>query len=250
MEKNWFSTFCRKVIVEKFLASVAYYYFRFVGKTTRWQDIIGAEDFYGSLEKYGSIIVIAWHGRTLEMPYFWDRAHKIKALVSPSRDGNISANILAKYGIENVKGSTNKNAFESALALMRDLKKGSSIAIIPDGPRGPSMQLKMSPLFYAKKSGKPILAVTYSFAHAIIISRNWDDLLLPLPFCKGIYAVTKPYFIPADATSEQMEEYRQKIEDDLNNLTWDLDKKMGLPYIAKGKVKLKRRRPAPPSQEK
>lgn len=241
MTKHWLRNIIKTAIAEKAFASIAYCYFKFVGKTTRWQSVVGVEELYKALEKYGSIIVVGWHGRTLEMPFFWDKSRTINALVSPSRDGKMIVNILAKFGIGNVSGSTNRNAFGAALELMRNLHKGNSIAIIPDGPRGPSMQMTMSPLFYAQKSGKPIFGITYSIAHSLVVRKSWDDMLLPFPFCKGMYAATKPFFIPKKATPSQMEEYRKNIEDELNNLTWDMDKKMGLPHISKGKIKKKRK---------
>jgi hypothetical protein len=107
----------------------------------------------------------------------------------------------------------------------------------------------MSPLFYAQKSGKPLIGITYSIAGSKVISRSWDSMLVPLPFHKGMYAITKPTFIPADATPEELEQYRQKIEQKLNELTWELDKKMGLPFIAQGTVAKKSRKQAQKERE-
>ena len=73
-------------------------------------------------------------------------------------------NILKKFGIGNISGSSNQKSNEAALELMRNLQQGNSIAIIPDGPRGPSMKLSMSPIFYAQKSGKPIIGITARYA--------------------------------------------------------------------------------------
>ena len=162
--------------------------------------------------------------------------------------------ILAKFGIGNVNGSTDKKSTEAAIELMRNLQQGNSIAIIPDGPRGPSMKLGMSPLFYAQKSGKPIMGITYSIAGAKIINKSWDKMLVPLPFHKGMYAITEPVFIPADASAEELEKYRLQIETTLNELTWRLDKEMGLPFIEQGSVAKKSRKetefaPAQPTGE-
>ena len=74
-------------------------------------------------------------------------------------------------------------------------------------------------------------------------------MLIPLPFQKGMYAITEPVFIPAEATTEELEQYRQKIEQELNELTWELDKKMGLPFIAQGTVAKKSRKQAQKERE-
>lgn len=241
MKIKWFKNFANSPLGEKIIGNVAYFYLKFVGLTTRWQSVTGVKETYETLEKHGSMIVIGWHGRTLLMPYFWNKTSKLNALVSPHRDGRIIVHILKKFGIGNIDGSTDRNSKEAAMELMRNLQQGNSIAIIPDGPRGPSMKLTMSPLFYAQKSGKPILGITYSTEGAKIVHKSWDNMLVPLPFHRGMYAITEPMFIPPEATAEELEQYRQKIETTLNELTWKLDKAMGLPYVAPGKEAKKSR---------
>ena len=59
-------------------------------------------------------------------------------------------------------------------------------------------------------------------------------MLLPLPFQKGIVAVTKPFFIEKNTPKEELEKYRVQIENELNKLTWQLDNELGLPKIEQG----------------
>ena len=242
MQIQWLKNLTKSPKAERFIGSFAYYYLKFVGLTTRWQAVTGVKETYETIKKDGSIIVIGWHGRTLIMPYFWNKTSKLNALVSPHRDGRMIMHILEKFGIGHISGSSDKNAKGAALELMQNLKDGNSIAIIPDGPRGPSMELTMSPIFYAQKSGKPIMGITYSIAGSIVVEKSWDNMLIPLPFQKGMYAITEPIYIPQNATSEELEQYRQMIENKLNNLTWELDAKMGLPHIEKGKTPKKSRK--------
>lgn len=242
MKKQWIKDLIKSQFAEKLIGGFAFYYLKFVGLTTRWKSVTGVKEAYETLKQHGSMIVIGWHGRTLMMPYYWDKRSKLNALVSPHRDGRMIMYILEKFGIGHISGSSDKKPTEAALELMRNLKEGNSIAIIPDGPRGPSMELAMSPLFYAQKSGKPILGITYSISGSKVITKSWDDMLIPLPFHKGMYAITSPVFIPKDATPEELEKYRQQIENNLNELTWKLDKEMGIPYIAKGKRPRKSRK--------
>lgn len=242
MKIGWFKNLLKTSAAEKLVGNIAYLYLKFVGLTTRWQSVTGVQETYEAIKKYGSVIVIGWHGRTLEMPYFWNKSSTLNALVSPHRDGRLIVHILHRFGIGHISGSSDRNSQTAALELMQNLKDGNSIAIIPDGPRGPSMKLTMSPIFYAQKSGKPIVGITYSIAGAKVITRSWDSMLVPLPFHKGMYAITEPVTIPKDASPEELEQYRQTIETTLNNLTWELDKKMGIPFIAQGKQAKKSRK--------
>lgn len=223
------------------IGCVAYWYVRFVAATTRWE-IRNLNHFYDNLEKYGSVIYVTWHGRLAMAPYFWDKRKKLKALVSPHHDGQMIVKLLNRFGIGNIDGSSNKHAQSAAVALMRELNRGTTIAIIPDGPRGPSMTMRQSPLYYAQKTGKPVIGVTYSMKRALIVHRSWDRMLVPLPFQKGICAVTEPFFVPENATKEELETYRQKIEDTLNQLTWKLDRELGLPFIPQGTLPRQKRK--------
>ena len=239
--KDWLKNLLKSEKGEAIIGNMAYFYLKFVGLTTRWQ-VSGVKETYELLDKYGSMIVIGWHGRTLEMPYFWNKSRTLNALVSPHRDGRLIVNILKKFGIGNISGSSNKNSSEAALELMRNLQQNNSIAIIPDGQRGPGMKLTMSPLFYAQKSGKPIIGITYSIANSKVIEKSWDRMLVPLPFQRGMYSITEPFFIPAEATAEELGKYRLHIETTLNELTWKLDREMGIPYIPQGTVAKKSRK--------
>ena len=235
----------KKITKSKFavniISRIAYWYIKFVKYTTKW-DLRGIETFYENLEKYGSVIFIAWHGRVPMAPSFWDKRKPLKALVSPHRDGRLVAAMLRRFGIGNIDGSTNENAKGAAISIMKELKNGTTIAIIPDGPRGPSMTMSLSPVYYAQKAGIPVLGVTYSIENSIVIEKSWDKMIIPKPFNKGICAVTKPFFIPKDASKTELEEYRLEIENTLNNLTWKIDKELNMPYIPKGTIPRNRKK--------
>lgn len=212
---------------------LCYWYVRFVAYTTRW-DRRDIDVFYQNLEKHKAVIFVTWHGRIAFAPYFWNKCSKLSALVSPHHDGQLIAGLLKRFGIENISGSTNQNPRSAAVKLLRELKNDASIAIIPDGPRGPSMTMSMSPIYYAKTTGKPIIGMTYSIARSKILGKSWDRMLLPLPFQKGIVVVTKPFFIPKNTPKEDLEKYRLQIESELNRLTWQIDHELNLPKIEQG----------------
>ncbi len=230
---RFFKKIAKFSTVTHIVSFLCYWYVRFVSFTTRWEkrDI---NLFYDNLKQHKGVIFIAWHGRIAFAPCFWNRSSKLSALVSPHRDGQLIAGLLKRFGIENISGSTNENPRSAAVRLLRELKNNASIAIIPDGPRGPSMTMTMSPIYYAKTTGKPIIGMTYSIAKSKILGKSWDRMLIPLPFQKGIVAVTKPFFIPKNTPKENLENYRKQIENEMNNLTWQLDRELKIPPIEQG----------------
>lgn len=212
-----------------------YLYALLVGLTTRWQ-LRGIDNVYQTWAKEKSIILIIWHGRTLLPCYFWKNKKKfpMSALVSPHRDGRLIASVLRLFGVKIIDGSSNENANGAALALMRELQHNRSITVIPDGPKGPNMKLGRSTLYFAQKTGKPIVGLTYSVKRAKFASRSWDKMMLPGLFSRGIAAATEPFYIPDNLSNEEFEQYRLKIERILTELTWQTDKEFGHPKIEQG----------------
>ena len=163
------------------------------------------------------------------LPYFWSKYIKTKlsALVSPHQDGQIIASLLKWFGINSVNGSTNERSRQGALELMRELLGGSNLFISPDGPRGPRMRLKKSPIFFAQKSQKPIYCASFSTNKALIFEKAWDKTMIILPFGKGVLNISGPIYIPKDISEEELEQYRKRIEDIAVKQLMDCDKKVG-----------------------
>jgi lysophospholipid acyltransferase (LPLAT)-like uncharacterized protein len=102
------------------------------------------------------------------------------------------------------------------------------------------MHLSMSPIYYAQKTGKPIVCMTYSVKRCAIIEKAWDKMMVPFPFNKGICLFSKPVYIPPTANNDELEKYRQEVEKMLNRLNYNADKKMGITPIKPGtEAKLK-----------
>lgn len=224
---------------------LVYLYTLLVGCTTRWQKD-ALKDFYKIWDKEGSIIIVIWHGRATMIPFFWNKKHPLNALVSMHNDGMLMARLLKHYGLGIIGGSSTANARQAAVSLMKTIKnEGETIAIIPDGPIGPSMKMNMSPLYFAQKSGKPVIGITYSVRRAKIFTKSWDDMMFPFPFNRGIISFTKPCYVPKDASPEQLEELRLRLEREMHDINTAADRAMGRTPVMPGTlIKQKRHKPA------
>lgn len=58
------------------ISSAIYWYARLVGKTTSWE-VRGIDNFYREWDDNRGIILVAWHGRALMLPYFWNRKNRL-----------------------------------------------------------------------------------------------------------------------------------------------------------------------------
>jgi hypothetical protein len=168
---------------------------------------VTGEEHVSELQNHGTgVILVTWHGRTLvPMSRFRNRGYW--AIISTSRDGEYQDRIFRRFGWNTVRGSTSaRGAVKSALAMVRHLKAGATLAFTPDGPRGPSHQVQPGVIFLAQKSGCPIIPAGIS-AFPRRLMPTWDRYLLPLPFARSALIYGEPIYIPAEAKSE--EEQRQ-----------------------------------------
>ena len=214
----------------KCLSFFIYMYALFCGRTTKWE-LKGVEEFIKNNKS--NAVLIGWHSRATMMPYFWKKHinkqmnARLSALVSPHQDGQIIAHFLRWFDINPVNGSTNERARQGALEMMRELMDGANLFISPDGPRGPRMRLKKSPIYFAQKSGKPIYCVCFSSNKALIFEKAWDKTMIVLPFAKGALFISEPIYVPAELTDEEFEQYRKKVEDIAIKQSMDCDKAVG-----------------------
>lgn len=219
-------SFMKKTFIIKMISFFIFIYSRLIGLTTRWH-IDNSSQIQKQLSQPS--ILVGWHARTVMLPFFWHKLanQKLNALVSPHQDGQLIAHFLKLYDINPISGSTNEKASQSALEIMRLLEKKQSIFISPDGPRGPRMRMKKSPIYFASKSGFPIIFATFSTSHALFFNKAWDKTLFPLPFGKGVFTLSKPLYIPSNINDEQLETYRLQLEDLANSINSSCDTQVG-----------------------
>lgn len=227
------------------ISSVLFLYAKFVGLTTRWHTE-GIEEFHRLARENNGVILVIWHGRALMLPFFKERSLPLDALVSLHRDGRMIAGLLKRFHIGIIGGSTNENAKGGALDLMRTLKQNTSICIIPDGPRGPRMIMGRSPVYYAQKTGKPIIGGAYSIQNAKIIEKAWDKMMVPFPFSRGVCKISQPLYVPENATDQELEQYRREMERRLNKISIECDQELGrAPVLPDAKAINPKRRASP-----
>lgn len=229
----------KKITRSKFatllVSRLLYLYVKFTFATSRWE-IRGLDNILNTWMEEGNFILVGWHGRALMMPMIFKKNYhpEMRALVSLHNDGRIIAGILEKCGIKTIGGSTSNNAKGAAVNIMHTLNNKISVTIIPDGPRGPRMRMSMSPVYFAHKTGKPLIGMVYSAQKAKIIEKAWDKMMIPAPFNQGIYLISEPFYVPKDADEKDLERYRLDFEKIMNDLNDEADRAMGIPPILPG----------------
>jgi lysophospholipid acyltransferase (LPLAT)-like uncharacterized protein len=200
-------------------------YIRIVYATSRWT-IEGAETPRRYHDAGKPFILAFWHGRLLMMPMAWRRDIPIHMLISGHRDGRIIADAVSHFGIASIAGSSSKGGLAALRLMVKTLKGGECVGITPDGPRGPAMQASQGIVAAARLAQVPIIPISYATRRHRVM-RSWDRFHLAFPFTSGIHLWGTPIEVPADADEGALEQYRARVEEQLNALGREADRRMG-----------------------
>ena len=168
-----------------------------------------------------NFIYAFWHGRQFLLLHAYRHTGTVLPS-SESRDGEIQAMILKRFGYGVVRGSSKRKGAQALLGLVENLRSGKNIALAVDGPRGPLYEVKPGVAYLAGKLDKPIVPVITSAKRFWILSRIWDNYLLPVPFTRAIVMFGEPIMV--SGTSEDiLESKREELQAALNRLMADAD---------------------------
>lgn len=171
-------------------------------------------------------ILAFWHSRILMLSYLY-KGLGAAILVSKSNDGEIIAQILQRQGHEPIRGSTSRHGARALARLVKALREEIRPGgVVPDGPRGPRFKVQPGVITLAKKTGYPIVPVSYS-AKRLKVFASWDRFLLPYPFTECCVMYGTPISVPHNTDGEGQEVYRVRLEEELNRITKTVDQYYG-----------------------
>ena len=191
---------------------LAYNWVRLIGSSLKLE-VTGDQQFANNDSK---LIFCGWHGKSLIFAsYFRKRGYWV--IISNSNDGDIQNEVFSRLGYQTIRGSTGRGGVKAALQGVKALKSGGTMAITPDGPRGPSGVVQGGVMLMAQKSGAALVPVGLSAKRAIYV-KSWDRYMLPFPFSKARMVFGEPLIFPDGADVAAVEEVRLKLESEINRL--------------------------------
>jgi hypothetical protein len=161
-----------------------------------------------------------WHNRLLLLPAIFRRflsPRYAAALISASRDGDLLAAFVERYGYGTVRGSTSRRGASALLGLADVFAAGTHIVITPDGPRGPVYQLGRGVIFLAQKCNAEVVPASVEFSSCWRL-RSWDRFMVPRPFSKVRVIFGSRSRIADTATPEEFEAERLRLQSELMDL--------------------------------
>lgn len=106
-------------------------------------------------------IYCGWHGKSMIFAHYFS-GRGLWVIISQSKDGDMQATIFERLGYNIIRGSTGRRGVSAALEAIRALKAGGTLAMTPDGPRGPSGSVQGGVMLMARKSGGKLIPVGIS----------------------------------------------------------------------------------------
>lgn len=173
----------------------------------------------------GGKIYLLWHGRTIVPGYTFGKKG-LWVIISHSNDGDIQTKVLSRLGYQVIRGSTGRGGERALVESIRCLKSGGSMAITPDGPRGPSGVVQGGVMTMAKKARVPLIPVGISAGPRKLI-RAWDQHLVPYPFARAEIIGGKPIYIPPEANADEVEAIRLLVQSELHRLQNEAELRLG-----------------------
>lgn len=187
---------------------------RLIGATWRFERADAPE--YTAAVRAGERFVYAfWHSGLLSLVLV-HRNEGIAVLVSRHRDGELMARVNEWLGYVNARGSSTRGGETGVRELMTWAESGHSLAITPDGPRGPAEQVKAGLVYVASRTRLRVVPIAVA-SKPVWALRSWDRFRVPRPFARVrvVHGAPIPCETPAGTDPEVI---RLEIERALREL--------------------------------
>ena len=165
----------------------------------------------GLQKPYPKAVYVFWHRNIISLLLNRRNENNV-IIISSSKDGDYIAEPAKMFGYITVRGSSSRRG-DTALKEMIKLSKKYSLALTPDGPKGPAQILKDGALHLAYLTKLPLYAVKVNVSKAWVF-RSWDRFILPKPFAGISVLYSEPFYI---TSKDDFQSKRDEIQDWMNS---------------------------------
>ena len=172
--------------------------------------------------RHGSVIIVTWHGRVF-LPLNVYRGRGYWTIISLSRDGDLQAENFRRAGFRIIRGSTSRRGVAATREVLDVMARGAVVAFVPDGPRGPSGVAQPGAVFFAQRTGCPIIPFGLS-AWPRWLAPSWDRFLVPYPFARAAWLYGEPIYV---APGEDLAAAAARVTEAINALEAEAERRVG-----------------------
>ncbi len=165
----------------------------------------------------GPALYIFWH-EYIPLPIYIRPNCRLTMLLSQHGDAEVLSHVAGYAGMQVVRGSTFRGG-SLALRKLLDSSPDMSLAIVPDGPRGPRRQVAQGCVYVSSRMQIPIVALGIAYERPWRVRRAWDKFAIPRPFSRCRVVVSPRIQVPTNLSREELEQHRLWIQQQLLGLT-------------------------------
>ena len=174
---------------------------------------------YPTIDDSETLIIAMWHGDLLMQPLNYRAFRKngnVKVIVSEHKDGVIIRKVCNFLGVYDIQGSSSKGAVRALMNALKEIRKGTDVAITPDGPRGPRFSIADGIVAISQKTKTRIVALN-SQPESYWQLNSWDKFVVPKPFGTIDFYVSEPFSIEDMPMDEAKELIKMKLLENTKN---------------------------------
>ena len=216
--------FSKTHIGQKLIGFLFYFITSLISRSIRWEYVVKNEksNIFNSNKEY---IFCCWHNKLFLGPHLLPRNRVINALQSSHSDGMVTSLAFKYLGMNVILGSSKKGGMQAFRKMVKCIKSGESVAITPDGPKGPKEKVKEGIIKLAQITETSIIPLVWTTNKFKLIN-SWDNFVIPYPFSKGVYSFGKPIYVKKQINEYELETARQNLENEIKRLTKLVENKL------------------------
>jgi lysophospholipid acyltransferase (LPLAT)-like uncharacterized protein len=162
------------------------------------------------------VIFTFWHEYIITVLPRWGHT-PLTVLCSQHRDGEWVNQTALSLGLNIVRGSTSRGG-SAAIRQMKKNSKFSSLAISPDGPRGPRRKMAIGPVYLASLLRMPVVPVGIGISNPYRL-KTWDKFAVPRPLSRVRLVFGPKIRVDRKSGKQQLESTQQGVQRLMNDLT-------------------------------
>lgn len=181
-------------------------------------------DLEAAARAHHPAIIAMWHGQFMMVPALSPPSIPVRTVVARHGDAEILAEALRPFGMSLIRGAGagNRKRDRGGVHLLKSavtaLKEGFMVPMTADVPPGPARRAGLGIVTLARLSGRPILPFAIATSRYMAFG-TWSRLTVNLPFSRLGACLGEPIHVPRDATAEQLEHFRQLVQQGLDKAT-------------------------------
>ena len=197
-------------------------YVDFVHKTSRVS--VEPSDVRSFLATHRPAIIAVWHGQFLMTPKVKPLEVPLAVMLARHGDAEHLSVALQRFNTPLIRGAgagkrrKDRGGAAALRAALKTLQSNVFVAMTADIPPGPARRAGMGIVTLARMSGRPIIPLAVASSRYVAL-KTWSRLTINLPFGKLAGVFGEPIFVPRDATDDELEALRLKVEAALNLTT-------------------------------